>query len=201
MDTTNFTDLEGPTVKTSAMVDEHQIIRITEKTPDIPQIGRIVRGDTNSAMLTFEISRYYDGVDLCTKEIRFIVKNEYGVFTESAVNPRYNDAFLRFSWVLSYAATTGGPVICAIEFCGVTDSGENYSLKTTPFTLQIEESLDATDITILPPENWFVDTENRLSVLEDTVLGDSGFVTMQDVADAISGMEFESVPIDFSEAF
>lgn len=196
---TNFTDLEGSTAKTSAMVDEHQIIRITEKTPDIPQIGRIVRGDTNSAMLTFEISRYYDGVDLCTKEIRFVVKNEYGVFTEPAVNPQYNDTSLRFSWILSYAATTGGPVTCAVEFWGVTDTGENYSLKTTPFTLKIEESLDATDITILPPVNWFVDTENRLAVLEDAAFGEMGFVTGQDVADAISHMEYESVPIDFSE--
>ncbi|MDE7239278.1 MAG: hypothetical protein K2N41_06145 [Lachnospiraceae bacterium] len=201
MDNTNFTAAEGSTIKPSHMSDEHQIIQITEKTPTVPHIGKIVRGDTNSNLLTFEINRYYDGVDLCNKDIKFIVKNEYGVFTEPAVNLQYNDTLLRFSWILSYAATTGGPVTAAIEFYGLPDSGENYSFKTTPFTLKVEESLDATDITILPPVNWFVDTENRLSTLEEILSGDLELATKQDIADAISHMEYESLPIDFSEAF
>lgn len=200
MDNTNFTDSERHMIRTSAMCDEHQIIQITEKTPSIQNIGKIVRGDTNSNMLTFEINRYYDGVDLYTKNIKFIVKNEYGIFTEPAVNVQYNDTLLRFSWILSYTATTGGVVTSAIEFWGMTDSGDNYSLKTTPFTIRVEDSLDATDITILPPVNWFVDTENRLSVLEKALSGDMGFATKQDIADSISHMEYESDPIHFSEA-
>lgn len=193
---------EHETGEASDMVDEHEVIKITEKTPEIPKIGRIVRGDTNSVMLTFEINRYYDGVDLSTKNIRFIVKNDYGVFTEPAVNPQYQDqdALLRFSWILSYAATTGGPVTCAVEFWGTTDSGKNYSLKTTPFSLKIEESLDTADITIIPPDNWYVDTENRIAVLEAFV-GGAELATRQDVADAISNMEYESAPIDFTNDF
>lgn len=58
------------------MKDEHQIIKITEKTPLLNNIGKIVTGDTNSNILTFEINRYYDGVDLYTKLIKIIVKNE-----------------------------------------------------------------------------------------------------------------------------
>lgn len=201
MDNTNFTAAEGSTIKPSNMSDEHQIIKITERTPTVPHIGKIVQGDTNSNLLTFEINRYYEGVDLYDKSIKFIVKNEYGVFTEPAVNLQYNDTLLRFSWILSYAATTGGPVTAAIEFYGLTDSGENYSFKTTPFTIKIEESLDATDITILPPVNWFVDTENRLSDLEEILFADMELATKQDIADALSHMEYESVPIDFSEAF
>ncbi len=191
---------EHETSETSSMIDEHEVIKITEKTPEIPKIGRIVRGDANSVMLTFEINRYYDGVDLSTKNIRFIVKNDYGVFTESAVNPQHQDTLLRFSWILSYAATTGGPVTCAVEFWGTTDSGKNYSLKTTPFSLRIEESLDTADITIIPSDNWYVDTENRISVLEAFV-GGAEFATLQDVADAISNMEYESAPIDFTNDF
>ena len=201
MDNTNFTDAEESQIKSSNMIDEHQIIPITEKTPNVQNIGKIVRGDTNSNILTFEMNRYYDGVDLSDKNIKFIVKNEHGVFTEPAVHLQYTDALIRFSWIISFAATTGGPVTCAIEFYGMTDSGEHYSLKTTPFTIQIADSLDATDITILPPVNWFVDTENRLAALEGSVYGDEGLATKQDLADAISHMEFESEPINFSEAF
>ena len=72
MDKTNFTDLSGHTAKTSPMEDEHQIIQITEKTPILKNIGKIVCGDTNSNILSFEINRYYDGVDLCTKNIKFM---------------------------------------------------------------------------------------------------------------------------------
>lgn len=199
MDNTNFIDLEGTVIQTSNMKDEHEIIKITEKTPNLSSyIGKIVRGDTNSNILTFEMDRYYDGVDLCTKRIKFIIKNAYGTFTEPAVNLQYNDTLIRFSWILSFAVTTGGSMTSAIEFYGETETGDNYSLKTTPFTIKIEDTLDATDITILPPENWFVDIENRLLNLE-TVFGESDIATKQDIDDAISHIEFESEPINFAE--
>lgn len=165
MDNTNFIDLEGHIIK-SSMVDEHQLVKIDEKAPILKNIGKIVRGDTNSNILTFEIGRYYDGVDLIQKNIKFIIKNSHGIYTEPAVNLQYNDDFLRFSWILSYADTTGGTAIVAIQFYGTTDNNQNYSLKTTTFTIKIEESLDATDITVVNPENWVVDIENRLYRLE-----------------------------------
>lgn len=190
-----FIDSEGHIIKTSPMVDEHTIIKITEKTPALQNIGKIVAGDTNSNILTFEMNRFYDNVDLKAKDIRFIVSNTNGIFMEKAVNLQYNDNLIRFSWVLSYAVTyKSGTVNAAIEIFG-TENSANYSLKTTPFTLKVENSLDATDITITPPENWFVDVETRLTALED------GIVTDGLVEQVVNKMSYETEAIDFSTDF
>lgn len=185
MDNTNFIDSEGHIIKTSAMKDQHQLIKITEKTPVLQNIGKIVMGDINSNILTFEIDRYYDGVDLYTKNIKFIIKNELGSFTEDAVNLQYNSELLRFSWILSDSVTyKSGTVTTAIVFLG-TESDKNYALKTLPFSIKIDNSLDFLDIE--PPyQNWFVDIENRLYDLENNSSG-SG----------INIGDFETVPIDF----
>lgn len=167
MDNTIFTDAQDHIIKTSPMIDEHQLIKITEKTPEVKNIGKIVRGDTNSNILTFEINRYYDNVDLYTKNIKFIVKNELGTFTENAVNLQYNDELLRFSWILSESVTyKSGTVNAAIIFIGTLPK-EKYALKTIPFTITIEDSLDYLDID--PPyKNWFLDIENMIYNLEDS---------------------------------
>ena len=68
----------------------------------------------------------------------------------------------------------------------------NYSLKTTPFVLKVENSIDATDITVEPPTNWFVDFETRLSALEENIS------TKNIVDEVIANMEYESEPIDFA---
>ena len=134
---TSFIDLEGHIIR-SSMADEHQIVKITEKVPEIKNVGKIVCGDTYSNIITFEIKRYYDNVDLLTKNIKFIVKNELGSFTEDAVNTQYNDELLRFSWVLSDSVTyKSGDVKAAIVFLG-TEQGRNYALKTIPFILKID---------------------------------------------------------------
>lgn len=167
MDNTIFTDAKDHIIKTSPMIDEHQLIKITEKTPEVKNIGKIVRGDTNSNILTFEINRYYDNVDLYDKNIKFIVKNELGIFTENAVNLQYNDELLRFSWILSESVTyKSGTVTAAIIFIGI-ESDEKYALKTIPFTITIENSLDYLDME--PPyRNWFLDIENMIYNLENS---------------------------------
>lgn len=183
MGNTNFLDLEGHIIK-SSMIDEHQIIKITEKTPELKNIGKIVMGDTYSNILTFEINRYYDNVDLLTKNIKFIVKNELGTFTEDSVNIQYNDELLRFSWILSDSVTyKSGNVNAAIIFLG-TESDKNYALKTIPFIIKIDNSLDFLDIEP-PNKNWFTDIENRISYLENNEVK----------------VEFESQSIDFSTEY
>lgn len=183
MDTTNFIDLEGHIVRTSSMKDEHQIIKITEKTAELKNIGKIVCGDTYSNILTFEINRYYDNVDLLTKSIKFIVKNELGMFTEDAVNVQYNNNdLLRFSWILSDSVTyKSGTVSAAIVFLG-SESGYNYALKTVPFTIKIEHSLDFMEYAI-EYKNWFTDIECRLLELESKII------------------VLETEPIDFTTEF
>lgn len=175
MDNTTFIDLEGHIIR-SSMVDEHQIVKITEKVPEIKNIGKIVCGDTYSNIITFEIKRYYDNVDLLTKNIKFIVKNEIGTFTEDSVNTQYNDELLRFSWILSDSVTyKSGDVKVAIVFLG-TEQGRNYALKTVPFILKIDNSLDLIDVEP-PNKNWFIDIENRLFDLENSSMNDNNFET------------------------
>ena len=188
-----FIDSEGHIIKTSPMVDEHTIIKITEKAPQLQNIGKIVAGDTNSNILTFEMNRYYDNVDLKDKNIRFIVSNDNGIFPEEAVNLQYNDNLIRFSWILSYAVTyKSGTVNAAIEIFG-TQNGMPYSLKTTPFALKIEQSLDGTDIGVIPPTNWFVDIESRLLALE------RGMVTDDVVEQVVNSMVYENEEINFDD--
>lgn len=179
MDSKNFIDSVGRVVRTSDMVDEHQVIKIIEKSPILQNIGKIVLGDVNSNILTFEINRYYDGVDLYAKNIKFIIKNELGIFTEDAVNVYYNNELLRFSWVLSDSVTyKSGIVTVAIIFMGL-ESGKNYALKTIPFNIKIENSLEFSE-TVPSEKNWFVDIENRISELEQNGV-----------------KNFEEEPIDF----
>lgn len=191
-----FTDANGKIIRTSSMEDEHQIIRITEKIPDLQNIGRIVAGDTNSNILTFEINRYYDGVDLYQKNVRFIVKNKNGVFMEKAVNELYNQMWYRFSWILSFAVTQyNGKVEVAIEFYGTSEGGGNYSLKTVPFYINVENSIDATDITVEPPENWFVSFETRLSALENVTNTDTI------VEEVINNLNFVTEDVDWDSVY
>ncbi len=176
MDNTTFIDSEGHIIKTSNMLDEHQIIKITEKTPVLQNIGKIVMGDVNSNILTFEMNRYYDGVDLYTKDIKFIVKNELGTFTENAVNLQYNNELIRFSWILSDSVTfKSGNVDAAIMFIGI-ESGCNYALKTIPFSIKIEKTLDSLE-QAPPYKDWFVDIETRICNLENNDIGNENFET------------------------
>ena len=148
----------------------------------LKNIGKIVCGDTNSNILTFEINRYYDGVDLCTKSIKFIVQNELGVFTEDAVNMQYNEELMKFSWILSDAVTyKSGNVTAAIAFVGA-ENGYNYTLKTVPFQIKIESTIDFTEYES-SYKNWFTDVECRLLDLER------------------KNIEPESEPIDFHSEF
>lgn len=172
MDNTTFIDLQGHIIK-SSMEDEHQIVKITEKVPEIKNIGKIVCGDAYSNIITFEIKRFYDNVDLLAKNIKFIVNNELGTFTEDSVNIQYNDDLLRFSWILSDAVTyKSGDVKAAIIFLG-TESDKNYALKTVPFTIKIDNSLEFLDIKPLY-KNWFVSIETRLLNLENGSVFDDG---------------------------
>ena len=113
---------------------------------------------------------------MLTKNIKFIVKNELGTFTEDSVNTQYNDELLRFSWILSDSVTyKSGDVKAAIVFLG-KEADRNYALKTIPFVLKIDNSLDLIDVEP-PAKNWFVNIENRLYDLENNSMDDNNFET------------------------
>lgn len=152
------------------MSDEHQIITITDKEAVVENIGTIVSGDTNSCLLTFEINRFQDGIDLSDKKIRFNYRNSNGKFYDIAVNVKYSDDVIRFSWLLPYSLTQpGGNVIASIEFYGFIEYDEHYSYKTKNFKLSVEKSLGVDDGSDESYNNWTIRIENDVEVIQKKI--------------------------------
>lgn len=172
----------------STLKDEHDLIKIDDKTPKLKNIGKIVRGETHSNILTFEITRYYDGEDLSTKGIQFILKNSIGILVEPASNVEFNDDFIRFSYVMSNFATKENKITIAIEFYGTIDDAQDYILKTIPFTIEIEDSLSSNDMDVFTvSKNLYVSLVNRLDLIESKYNNQNIF----------SDSDFEDSPINF----
>lgn len=162
-----FVDKDGKIIRYENMSDEHEAIKIIEKRVKVGNIGLIVRGDENSQMLMFEANRFYDKVDLKDKSIKIIYQTKTGTFVDSAVNIAFNENLIRFNWVIPSNATTNvGTIIACIQFLGEHENGNRYSLKTTNFSLKIEDSLEGIDINVDVSKNWFTDIESRLHKLE-----------------------------------
>lgn len=168
-----MSDFINSTVNTkiyNLMSDEHQIITITDKEAIVENIGTIVSGDTNSCLLTFEINRFQDGIDLSDKKIRFNYRNSNGKFYDFAVNVKYNDDVIRFSWLLPYSLTQpGGNVIASIEFYGYIEYDEEYSYKTKNFKLSVEKSLGVDDGSDESYNNWVIRIENDVEVIQKKI--------------------------------
>lgn len=168
----NFINSTVNTKTYNLMSDEHQIITITDKEAIVENIGTIVSGDTNSCLLTFEINRFQDGIDLSDKKIRFNYKNSNGKFYDIAVNVKYNDAVIRFSWLLPYSLTQpGGNVIASIEFYGFIEYDEEYSYKTKNFKLSVEKSLGVDDGSDESYNNWAIKIENDVEIIQNKISG------------------------------
>lgn len=167
-----FIDAEGHVIKNS-MVDEHSIIKITEKVPDAKNIGKIICGETNSNILTFEMNRFYDNVDMISKNIKFIIKTPSFSFDDYASNVQHNANLIRFSWVVPYSATQeAGNVNVAIEFFD-----DSYSLKTMPFIIKVDKSINSEETQLEVPANWYISIESRVLQLENK--------TNENIADAV----------------
>ena len=169
--------------KYSYMTDEHETITIQEKNVNIGDIGKILKGESNSTMLTFAIDRFYDGVDLYGKSITIICERlgllKKDCFTEDVTNIEYSSSTLKFSWVLSEKVTyKAGIISAAVQFTGRDETGKIYALKTSPFALMVEDTLDGTDMDITVSNDWFTSIESRLNTLENAAgLGDAQIIT------------------------
>ena len=129
------------------------ISKITDQT--------IVEGENLSQFIKFQISRYYDGIDLAQKEINIIYlsPNKYSDINE-AVNKEYNDEYIRFGWLVPYAAcSVEGTLTFAIEFVG-----DDYCLKTQPAEIKVKNSLDGSNAVPEPTEqSWYVILQEQVS--------------------------------------
>lgn len=148
---------------TSEMSDQHSTAIITEKIVDISDIGTFVMGEQNSSLITFQIARYYDGIDLSKKKIKIIYKNANGIYEstdEEICNVKYSRDNLKFSWIVPANATQASKNIAYICFLS-----DDYLFKTKSFTFAVESSF-APDETTAPSQNWFLTMETKIAAFE-----------------------------------
>lgn len=149
----------------SPMSDQHSTATISEKIVDVSNIGTFVMGEHNSSMITFQIDRYYDGVDLSDKKIKIVYKNSNGIYESDDAeicNVKYSQKSLRFSWIVSSNVTQTTKFIAYICFIS-----EDYLLKTENFTVQVKSSFDPS--TSEPSANWFITLEVKLEKIEKDI--------------------------------
>lgn len=160
----NFILNENYTV--SPMSDQHSTATISEKIVDVSNIGTFVMGEHNSSMITFQIDRYYDGVDLSDKKIKIVYKNSNGIYESDDTeicNVKYSQKSLRFSWIVSSNVTQTSKFVAYV--CFVSD---DYLMKTENFTVLVKSSFDPSASE--PSANWFVTIEGKLEKIEKDIV-------------------------------
>ena len=135
-------------------VDELKNVSINQNQVNLTQ-------ESDSQYIPFEMSRYYDGIDLTKMKITIYyenIKKGYGI--SDAVNVRYSDTKIRFGWVVPYTATAlAGVLKVEIHVEGQSplypnDPNKRYLLKTKPNSdINIIESLQG-EGQILIDETW-----------------------------------------------
>lgn len=162
---TPFTDLNtGITYAT--MKDEHELVKIAEKNVTVGDIGKIVQGEINSQEIEFSIPRYYDNVDLLDKKFNILYQTKGGIFKVEAIDIAYNDEEIRFNWLMDENATMyPGKLTAVIKMEGVDESGKPYVMKTTNFSVQIDDALNEYGADGVY-RTWATDIETRITDLE-----------------------------------
>ena len=150
----------------SPMSDQHSTATISEKIVDVSNIGTFVMGEHNSSMITFQIDRYYDGVDLSDKKIKIVYKNSNGIYESDDTeicNVKYSQKSLRFSWIVSSNVTQTSKFVAYV--CFISDG---YLMKTENFTVLVKSSFDPAASE--PSANWFVTIEGKLEKIEKDIV-------------------------------
>ncbi|MBQ7574632.1 MAG: hypothetical protein IJT23_10290 [Clostridia bacterium] len=159
-------------------LDSTLIIPITQKKVHTQNLPRIIQGEENADILTFETDRFYNGVDLTATVISIIYKNANGTFYERAVNVEYSDDKLRFSWAVSKNATAcKGILVINLEFDGLDAHKEVITVKSVRFPIEIEPAVLGKEISDYKSDNWVEETNARVKNLENECKELSGDIT------------------------
>lgn len=119
----------------------------------------LVSGENNSQFIRFEMPRYYDGVDLSTKNIQIIYITETGYSDiNAAVCVERNDENLRFGWLVpGPALSKAGVLSFSLEFVG-----DDYVLKTRAVEVEVFDGLNGGKIIPEPEEKaWYIELQQR----------------------------------------
>lgn len=161
----SFIDVTTGTTYTT-MKDEHELVKIAEKNVTVGDIGKIVQGEINSQEIEFSIPRYYDNVDLLDKKFNILYQTKGGIFKVEAIDVAYNDEEIRFNWLMDENATMyPGKLTAVIKMEGIDESGKPYVMKTTNFSVQIDDALNEYGADGVY-RTWATDIETRITDLE-----------------------------------
>ena len=119
----------------------------------------MVSGENKSQFIRFQMPRYYDGIDLSTKNIQIIYMTESGYSDINvAICVERNDESLRFGWLVPAAASYDvGTLSFGIEFVG-----DDYVLKTRVVDVEVFDGLNGGEIIPEPEEqNWYIELQQR----------------------------------------
>ena len=146
------------------MLDEHKIIPVVNRKINMPANYQIVVSRDNvSQLLTFEINRFFDGIDLSEKAcgIKYInAKREEG--RAIPINFSKTDKKLIFGWLLDdHAAAKAGITRFSIEFLGMDEHNRTYVWQTVPADLIVEEGIWINDSVV---------TERYPTIIEDILI-------------------------------
>ena len=133
-----------------SIVDDNKNISVNEKQLNLTQ-------EVNSQFIPFELSRYYDGIDLMEMSFRVhYVNAEGGEHYSTPINVTYSENKIRFGWLVdNYATAIEGDLTFEIVANGTNEKGQNYIWKTRPNgKVNILKSLSGNGV-IKPDEDWY----------------------------------------------
>lgn len=117
-------------------------IEIDNRTINFPPSLKdiVIKGDSQSRILTFRIGRYFDGADLSAADISIIFENALKQTGRSAATLKSVEAdFILFDWALpSGVSVAEGNVLIAVEFA---DAARDYIWKTKPAAFNVAGTL------------------------------------------------------------
>ena len=119
---------------------------VNNKTINIPVsiTDIIVQGDTNSRIITFELNRYFDGVDLSSTTIKINYENSDNLTgSDDVSNIILTEDKIYFDWAIKSELTiNSGEVLIAID-CYNTDTDNNviYRWQTVPLSFNVLENI------------------------------------------------------------
>ena len=149
--------------------DDKNILEITDMREVIPNEynNEVILEETASEYLTFDMPRYFDGVDLSTKDIRVHywredTKETGGGYT-ACVNGLRSSTRVRFGWIVDAGATAeAGTLYYQIEAIGVNSKKETYIFKSKTAELTVLDAIKSGDGSPAPAPSWYAELLARM---------------------------------------
>lgn len=158
--------------KTKNMTDEHDTLKIEKRTIILDDNkNMVIQGDNESQLITFEIDRYQDGVDISDKIITIKYINALGRgYRAKASKVEIEDTVIRFAWLISMSVTAAsGNVKFAIEVIGDVRNNDYYIWQTLPATIPVEAGIGVTGFDEEESPDWYLDILNKIQYLSDKI--------------------------------